>query len=178
MDYKLIRSIRKTITITVSLQGEVIVRAPHDTSKRVIDNFILSKKAWIEATQEKFKGRPLTHMDKPIEDAEITALKKKAKEYINERAEYFAQRMGVRYKSIKINSAKTRWGSCNRSGMINFSYRLILAPPALVDYVIIHELAHLKELNHSSKFWKIVYEELPDYKDKQAALSEWNRGTL
>ena len=178
MDYKLIRSIRKTITITVSLQGEVIVRAPHDTSKKIIDRFILSKKEWIEQAQARIANRQMTVMDKPLEDKEINLHKKNAKEYINHRAEYFAARMGVKYKSIKINSAKTRWGSCNRSGMINFSYRLILAPPELVDYVIVHELAHLKELNHSSKFWKVVYEELPDYKEKQARLSLWNKGDL
>jgi predicted metal-dependent hydrolase len=178
MDYKLIRSIRKSITITVSLQGEVLVRAPHDTAKKTIDTFILSKKSWIEQAQSRLKNRQMTNMDKPMEEEEINENKKKAKEYITKRAEYFALRMGVRYKSIKINSAKTRWGSCNKSGMINFSYRLILAPPALVDYVIIHELAHLKELNHSAKFWKVVHEELPDYKEKQKALSLWNKGEL
>ena len=178
MNYKLIRSIRKSIAITVSLEGELIVRAPSTASKKVIDNFVLSKKIWIEAAKAKVASYKPTEIEKPLEDEEIAKYKKLAKEYIKEKADFFANKMGVTYKSVKVNSAKTRWGSCNKSGMINFSYRLILAPRELVDYVIVHELAHLKELNHSKKFWSIVEQEMPDYKARQASLSKWNRGAI
>ncbi|MCK5129834.1 MAG: M48 family metallopeptidase [Clostridiales bacterium] len=96
--------------------------------------------------------------------------KRKAKEIIIPRAEEHVKNLNLNHNKIGINSAQKRWGSCNANGNINFSYRLIMAPIDVIDYVIIHELMHLKELNHSSQFWKLVESILPDYKIRRKWL--------
>ena len=80
--------------------------------------------------------------------------------------------MGLEHGEVKINSAKTRWGSCNRKGNINFTYRLLFVPEEVIDYVVVHELAHLKEMNHSAGFWSVVEQTMPDYKARRKKLRE------
>ena len=94
---------------------------------------------------------------------------------LNERVTEFSQMMSVSPNAVKINSASTRWGSCSAKKSINFSWRLIMADDDVIDYVVVHELAHLLELNHSDKFWSIVRNILPDYKDRQRRLRELQR---
>ncbi|MCL2385939.1 MAG: M48 family metallopeptidase [Defluviitaleaceae bacterium] len=98
-----------------------------------------------------------------------------AKVVIAERVAYFSEKMGVSPASVKITSAKTRWGSCISKKRINFSWRLIMAHDDVIDYVVVHELAHLLEMNHSSRFWAIVAKILPDYKQRQAQLKILHR---
>ncbi|MCL2353844.1 MAG: M48 family metallopeptidase [Defluviitaleaceae bacterium] len=105
-----------------------------------------------------------------IKDACIKIYKHLAKVHISQRAGEYAAKMDAHPASIKINSAKTRWGSCSSKGNVNFSWRLIMAGHKAIDYVIIHELAHLKEMNHSPRFWAIVARFMPDYKEAVAAL--------
>jgi predicted metal-dependent hydrolase len=81
--------------------------------------------------------------------------------------------MGFQPGEVKINSAKTRWGSCNRKGSVNFTYRLLFVPEELIDYVVVHELAHLKEMNHSDRFWSVVAQTMPDYKERRRQLREY-----
>ncbi|MDE2028399.1 MAG: M48 family metallopeptidase [Candidatus Omnitrophica bacterium] len=95
-----------------------------------------------------------------------------ALEHITARVMYFAQNAGLTYKSIRVNSASTRWGSCGYNDSLNFSWRLIMAPPSVVDYVVIHELAHLKQKNHSRRFWAEVSLMMPDYRKEEAWLKE------
>ena len=152
-----------------------MVRAPVKTSKVFIDSFVASKSDWIQKSIDKMEKRQENRKELSLSDDQIKAYKVMASAYLTERSEYFAKQMGVRYKQLKINSANTRWGSCNSKGEINFTYRLILAPKELVDYVVVHELAHLKEMNHSKKFWSVVSHVLPDYKQKQKLLNDWQR---
>lgn len=98
--------------------------------------------------------------------------KKKAKEIIIPRVEQYAEALKLKYNKIGITSAKKRWGSCNTKGNINFAYRLVMAPPSIIDYVIVHELMHLKELNHSAKFWVLVETAIPDYKARRKWLKD------
>ncbi len=91
---------------------------------------------------------------------------------ITAKVEHFSQVMQVKPSSIKINGAKARWGSCSAKGGLNFSWYLIMAQPEVVDYVVVHELAHIKQLNHSAQFWAIVGDVLPDYKQRRAQLIE------
>ncbi|MDR1464789.1 MAG: M48 family metallopeptidase [Oscillospiraceae bacterium] len=94
-------------------------------------------------------------------------------------AQTFAQVMGVVPVSLKINGAKTRWGSCSAAGNLNFSWRLLMADDAVIDYVVVHELAHLRKMNHSARFWAVVAGVLPDYPARRAqlrALQERLRG--
>lgn len=90
-----------------------------------------------------------------------------AENYISQRAQQLAQENNINYSSLKINDAKTRWGSCGATGALNFSWRLIMAPARVIDYVIIHELMHRKELNHSPRFWREVASRIPDYKQDE-----------
>jgi predicted metal-dependent hydrolase len=176
IEYQLIRSIRKTVSISISKEGSVVVRAPQTTSKAFIDKFVLSKKEWINQTIDRIRSRNEQKQRLELTSEEIKQCKTLAKKYLTERMDHFSKIMNVTYKDIKINSAHTRWGSCNAKGSISFTYRLILVPLPLIDYVVVHELAHLKEMNHSKKFWKTVDDILPDYKASKRKLQEWQHG--
>ena len=95
-----------------------------------------------------------------------------ARLYLNERVAYFAQLYGFHYQKIRISSARTRWGSCSGRGTLSFTWRLIMAPPEIIDYVVIHELAHTAHHNHSSDFWGLVGSILPDYAQKRKWLKQ------
>jgi len=84
--------------------------------------------------------------------------------------DFFARQMGVKPSAVKINSARTRWGSCSAKASLNFSWKLMLADKKIVDYVVVHELCHIKEMNHSPQFWSEVEKILPDYQERKAAL--------
>ncbi len=99
-------------------------------------------------------------------EAFVRWYKGQAKLFLSERVLHFAGRHGFRYQKIRISSARTRWGSCSSSGTLSFSYRLIMAPPEVVDYVVMHELVHTQVRNHSKTFWKKVGELMPDYKSR------------
>ena len=105
-----------------------------------------------------------------LSESEIRELKKKAREYIPNRVEHFANIMGVTPSNVSINQAKTRFGSCNSKKRLNFSCNVMRYPNEAIDYVIVHELAHIKELNHSKRFWDIVASVMPDYKARQRIL--------
>jgi len=107
-----------------------------------------------------------------VKAACVTIYRKLAKDYLTERTLYFAKDMGEMPASIRINSAKARWGSCSANRNINFSWRLIMADGEVIDYVVVHELAHLIEMNHSGRFWSIVEDMLPDYRKRKARLRE------
>ncbi len=169
MEYKVIKSGRKTVSLEISRDAEVIVRAPYGTKDKFIEEFVNSHKSWIE-----------NHLNGRLEKAEMfkfaeensKALKKAAKEYIFKRAEEFAEIMNVKYSGIKITSAKTRFGSCSGKNSLCFSYILMLYPKEAVDYVIVHELAHTVEHNHSKRFYKIIEKYLPDYKQRERMLKK------
>lgn len=98
--------------------------------------------------------------------------KQEAVNYIAARTRELADANQINYQSLKINDAKSRWGSCGHSGALNFSWRLIMAPPRVIDYVIIHELMHRKQLNHSARFWHEVAMRIPDYKQDEEWLKQ------
>jgi len=107
-----------------------------------------------------------------IKDTCIKIYRRLAKAHFTERVMIFAAQMGVNPTAVKVNSAKTRWGSCSSRGSINFSWMLIMADDYVIDYVVVHELAHLTQLNHSAKFWSIVRDVLPDYLQRAARLKK------
>ena len=90
--------------------------------------------------------------------------KERARSLATERALHFAQRYGVTINSISIKNLKSRWGSCSKKGNLNFHYKIALLPPPLADYLVAHEVCHLRELNHSPKFWSLVAREIPNYR--------------
>ena len=109
---------------------------------------------------------------------EIQKLAEKALEYIPKRVNYFAKQIGVTYGRITIRNQKTRWGSCSSKGNLNFNCLLMLTPPEVIDYVVVHELSHRKEMNHSKAFWAEVEKVLPNYKEQVKWLKENGGGII
>ena len=102
----------------------------------------------------------------------VNLYKSLAKQFIPERVAYYSDVMNTAPISVRINSANTRWGSCSADNRLNFTWKLIMAPPEAVDYVVVHELAHTVEHNHSPRFWNIVQNHMPDYQRQKKALRE------
>ena len=143
--YQWIRSRRKTIAIQIDREGQVIVRTPYGITKRQVEEFLDEKKDWILQTRQRVEKRKTEQI--PISEE-------------------------VRREGITIREQKTRWGSCSSKGNLNFNWKLVLLAPELLDYVVVHELAHRREMNHSKNFWKIVEAELPDYRERRRRLKE------
>ena len=140
------------------------VRAPKRCSFRKIDNFVREKEHWIRTKQEEIAVNRKKFSGKKLTEKERESLRQKAGILLGERTALYAERMQVSYKRITIRDQKTRWGSCSTAGNLNFNWRLVLAPREVLDYVVIHELAHRREMNHSAAFWRIVEAEMPDYR--------------
>lgn len=168
--YTVLRSGRRTLALQVTEGGEVRVRAPYRASARQIEAFVGRHRDWI-AKQRKRLAR-LEENTVWYTDAERAVWIERAREQIPKRVSYFAQRMGVDYGRITIREQKTRWGSCSSRGSLNFNWKLMLMPEAVLDYVVVHELAHRREMNHSAAFWSVVQAELPDYRERRKILSE------
>lgn len=161
--YTVIRSKRKSIALQVDGNCNIIVRAPYSVSQGRIDSFIENNKSWLEKTVAK----QLVNMKnrKEYTSQEIEELRKKAKEILPLKASCFAGIMGVKPKAVKINSAKKRYGSCSGENNINFSLYLMDKDERFIDYVVIHELAHIKHHNHSKDFYEFISRFMPDYKE-------------
>lgn len=216
-DY-IIRSYRKTLCISVSKSGEIVVRVPKHLPMETINKFLIEKEPWIKLKQEQMQirnnqnksvlnydtllylGKEYTRVDvakiKNIEwdvknkkvyisqnltHAEL--VKKVSNEYIKlckeillNRVPYFAKLMSLNYRSISIMNNKTRWGSCSKRGDLKFNFRIVMLKPNVIDYIIIHELAHLIEFNHSKTFYKVIESVMPKYKTNMADLK--NKGFL
>ena len=168
--YQWIRSRRKTIAIQIDREGQVIVRTPYGITKRQVEEFLDEKKDWILQTRQRVEKRKTEQI--PISEEVRREGIEQAKRIFPERTAYFAKRMGVDYGRITIREQKTRWGSCSSKGNLNFNWKLVLLDPELLDYVVVHELAHRREMNHSAAFWKVVETELPDYWERHARLKE------
>ena len=169
MDLEIIYSNRKTISITVK-EGRVIVRAPRGISQARIDSFINKNLAWIEKRIEITKNQH--DQIASMTDAQIKRLRELARTYLTAKTEEYSEIMGLKFGRITITGAKTRFGSCSSKGNISYSYRLMLYPEAAIDYVVVHELAHLVEMNHSRRFYAIVEKVLPDYKERVKLLKK------
>ena len=168
--YQWIRSRRKMIAIQIDREGQVIVRTPYGITKRQVEEFLDEKKDWILQTRQRVE-KPKTEQIPISEEVRREGIER-AKRIFPERTAYFAKRMGVDYGRITIREQKTRWGSCSSKGNLNFNWKLVLLDPELLDYVVVHELAHRREMNHSKNFWKIVEAELPDYRERRRRLKE------
>lgn len=168
--YQWIRSRRKMIAIQIDWEGQVIVRTPYGITKRQVEEFLDEKKDWILQTRQRVEKRKTEQI--PISEEVRREGIERAKRIFPERTAYFAKRMGVDYGRITIREQKTRWGSCSSKGNLNFNWKLVLLDPELLDYVVVHELAHRREMNHSKNFWKIVEAELPDYRERRRRLKE------
>ena len=208
IEYKLVRSRRRTLAIYITKDGRAEVRAPLKLSQTVIDNFVNSKQSWIaqktavmtaraQKRQEflvqksntltllgqeypvvsgavaAFDGERFTvpFTDNQIDKAQLIAIYKQlAKQEIEKRTAYFSHKMGLWPSTVKIGHANTYWGCCSAKNGLIFTWKLVMAEPDTIDYVVVHELAHTKEHNHSARFWALVQSVLPDYKIRRAKL--------
>lgn len=167
---EIIRSRRKTLSVQIKPDATIVVRAPLHLHTREIRAFLTEKSEWIEKHVALVLAAKEAGESAPISGAEIRALTKSAKAELPIRVEQYARYMGVSYGKITIRHQKGRWGSCAANGNLNFNCLLMLAPEYVRDYVIVHELAHRKQMNHSADFWKIVALVLPDYKAREKWL--------
>lgn len=171
----LIKSNRRSVGIIVKPGGEIIVRAPKRMPNPMILSFIREKESWIVKNylkQSKLPSAPDSEPKSPHTLALEKRYRDAAKEYIPKRVEYYHAFTGGQYTKITIRDQKTRWGSCSSNGTLSFSFRLMMAPPRILDYVVVHELCHLTHMSHSKEFWNMVETILPDYKEHRKWLKE------
>ena len=170
MEYTIIRSNRRSLSITIDPDANLIVRAPRRMSDKTIAAFVASKRDWIEKHMEKVRKRAAKREEVPeFTEEERKAFTKKARKMILEKVAYYAPIVGVTYGRIAIRKQRTVWGSCSAKGNLNFNYLLAMMPDEVVDYVVVHELCHRKEMNHSPRFWAEVEKVIPNHK----ALRKW-----
>lgn len=168
MTYRLIRSNRKTLALEVTREGEVLVRAPKRTSQSAIDAFVQAHEAWIVRAKARQRARAEAYPEPDA--AEVERLKALAHEILPARTAYYSEKMGLYPTDVKITSARTRFGSCSAKNSICYSWRLMQYPPEAVDYVVVHELAHIAHKNHSPAFYACIARILPDYQNRRALL--------
>lgn len=197
--YELIRSKRRTIAIVIDSEGKCRVRAPLQARLSDIEHFVQAKTGWIEQKQQHYAavqkkrqliltdGMQLSVLDNryTLRLTEVGQVQvngtvllcpqskpQQALAVLQERTAHYAELMGVVYQSVKLSSAAKRWGSCSIKGNLNFSWRLVFYPLAVLDYVVVHELSHIGNMNHSRRFWQRVASVLPDYQMRQRWLKQ------
>ncbi|MFH1542590.1 MAG: M48 family metallopeptidase [bacterium] len=155
---KLIRSKRRTISLEIDAAANLIVRAPKRIPLAEVERLVRQKEAWIVKKQTEMRQRVETFI--VIDETG----RENAYQVIKQRLDLYAERFGLKYKKFSLSNARRRWGSCTSKGSIRINWRLINAPVEVLDYVIIHELMHLREPNHSSRFWRLVEERVANYR--------------
>jgi predicted metal-dependent hydrolase len=206
----IVRSKRKTLSISINPDLVIRVKAPYWVTNHDIEEFILKNSEWIKNKLSQMSKRPkvepkkymngekflflgkevqlrfslgrdfiITETDELLapslfaddpRDMIITWYKKQAEKIITDRCSIISKIVGVKPIKIKINSAKSRWGSCSRKGNLNFTWRLIMAPLPVVDYVVLHELVHLIHHNHSKEYWEVISRFMPNYMEAEKWL--------
>lgn len=173
MEVTVIRSKRKTIAVQIKPDGTVVVRVPKWMRERDIENFVQEKRAWIEKHQRLVRERQAqVQQAEPFTEEELRALVKQAREVITQKVRYYAPLVGVDYGRIAIRRQRSRWGSCSSKGNLNFNCLLALLPEEVIDYVVVHELCHRKQMNHSAAFYREVERVYPEYRKWQKWLKE------
>lgn len=170
IEYALKRNARsRRMRLAVHRGGRFIVTIPKRMSERYVERFILEKSDWILEKIELMRNKaPIG--SQTISKLELKRLKVVARELVHHRLEYFNDYYRFTYRNVCIRNQRTRWGSCSRQGNLNFNVKIAHLPSHLADYIIVHELCHLREMNHSSKFWNLVAKTFPDHKDLRKEL--------
>lgn len=170
MDYTVIRSRRRTIALEVTRDAAIVVRAPNRASDDAIASFVASHEKWLKNALARRIAHNAAHPEPT--DAERIALIARAKEELPPRVEYWSGVMGLKPSGVKITSAKTRFGSCSAKNGLCFSWYLMRYPDAAIDYVVVHELAHIRHHDHSPAFYALVEQYLPDWRERMQLLKD------
>lgn len=163
----------RRLRLSVSLSGEVVVTVPRMVPQHRAVLFIKEHKEWIAHAVARMRLHHKQRNTMPL-TGRYSVFKEPARALVTQRLAHFNKNYQLPLNGIRIKNQKTRWGSCSRSGNLNFNYKVALIPAALVDYVVVHELCHLAELNHSPRFWRRVAETIPDYKERRRALHKFS----
>ena len=167
MEYKIVYSKRKTLSLCIQ-DGGLVVRAPYGLPAAKIGEAVARHRRWIDNAITRIAARE--SMTSSLTEADVLRLKREAARVLSAKTAEYAAIMGTSYNRVTVTSARTRFGSCSAKGNISYSFRLLGYPDEAVDYVVVHELAHIKEMNHTVKFYKVVESVLPDYKERQKML--------
>ena len=168
--YELIRSGRRTVALEITPDGRVLVRAPRRMPQTEIDTFVQRHTSWLETHLARQKVRAAAH---PEPDAAWrAALIERAKAVLPARVAHYGTIMGLTPAGVRITDARRRFGSCSGKNRLCFSWRLMLYPPEAVDYVVVHELAHILHKNHGPAFYACIAAVLPDYKARIRLLRD------
>jgi predicted metal-dependent hydrolase len=171
--YQLRRNKRSTsISLRVYQDGRVVVAAPMRVSLRAIRSLVTKQYAWIENKLREYAKEYVSYMPHMLRRnrKEYIEYKETARTLVHARLEHFNTYYRLSYNRVSIKETRSRWGSCSKKGNLNFSYKLALIPQELADYVIVHELCHIQELNHSKNFWQLVEKTIPNYKELREKL--------
>ncbi len=163
-DYLLKRSKRRSLSISVDRDARVVVRAPYGLSDKKIACFLAEKRDWIDNQVQRAEQRRRDVFD--LSPEQIPAVKELLRLELTPVVEHYAALTGLVPQSVRFTSAKTRLGSCGANNSINFSVYLYKFPPEVKEYVVLHELAHLKHKNHGAAFYRLIGEYMPDYKER------------
>ncbi|MCM1089198.1 MAG: M48 family metallopeptidase, partial [Muribaculaceae bacterium] len=176
LPYTVLKSKRKTYAISIKEDGSIIFRVPLRADERKIAQMAEEKSRWIITHYldicAKKNSRPSSDLSAVQKTALENRYKEAARSYIPQRVAYYHAKTGGSYQRITIRDQKTRWGSCSSKGTLSFNWRLMLAPPSILDYVVVHELCHLTHMNHSAAFWQAVEAIYPDYRIARKWLKE------
>lgn len=167
-EYEIIRSGRKTLAAEIK-NGWLILRVPRRATDGEIRAFVQRHRRWIETHLAR---QPMAEMPPKLTEAERQALKARAADIFGARTACYAARIGVSYGRVAIRFQRTRWGSCNAKGDLSFNALLVLAPPEVLDSVVVHELCHRRQMNHSKAFYEEVLRAMPDYWQHRRWLKE------
>ena len=168
MNYELIRSDRRTVALEVTREGRVLVRAPRRMTRKDIDSFVAKHQDWLNTHLAKQKTWQAAHPEPTPQEQQ--AMLERAKAILPEKVARYAAIMGLQPSGITITGARTRFGSCSPKNRLCFSWRLMAYPEEAVDYVVVHELAHIVHRNHGPEFHALVESILPDHRKRRAML--------
>lgn len=173
IEYKLRRSKRaKRMRLAVYCDSSVVVTLPLNVNENIVEKFIREKSSWLMDKILSFKSSNYL-LQRKDDKADYLKNKNLALKFAEDRVAEFNKLYKFKFNKITVKNQKTRWGSCSRKGNLNYNYRLLLLPKHIADYIIVHELCHLKEFNHGNKFWSLVAKAVPDYLEIKKEL---NRG--
>jgi predicted metal-dependent hydrolase len=161
----------KSLRLLIYPSGEITINAPYYLPKFIINKFINQKTDWIKKKLEGLNNNQLKEISNYTK-LDYLKDKEKARELITKRLEFFNQYYNFQYKEIRIKNQKSLWGSCSKKANLNFNFRILYLPEKTRDYIIVHELCHLKELNHSKRFWQLVSLTIADYKNVRKNLKK------